>query len=294
MSLRLEILQVARLARLHLRDSADLVFEFLQSQLNQDGGFKDRSGKSDLYYTVFGVESLIALQVELPVERLDNYLRKFGSGDSLDLVHLSCLARCWASLPAGALPSQVRREILDRLHLFRSLDGGFNDTPQAARGTPYGCFLALGACQDLQAELPNPEGLTQCLASFRSQDGAFANQPQLTQGTTPASAAAVALLRHLGKPVPPAIAEWLLSRFYPRGGFFATSDAPIPDLLSTATALHALSGLKISFDHIREPCLDYLDTLWSSQGSFYGNWADTALDCEYTYYGLLALGHLAV
>jgi hypothetical protein len=71
-------------------------------------------------------------------------------------------------------------------------------------------------------------------------------------------------------------------------------EAPLPDLLSTATALHALAGLHADIANVREPCLDFLDTLWSSRGGFLGHWADDAVDCEYTYYGLLALGHLSL
>ena len=40
--------------------------------------------------------------------------------------------------------------------------------------------------------------------------------------------------------------------------------------------------------------LDFIDTLWTNRGGFYGNWTDDVLDCEYTYYGLLALGHLSL
>jgi len=35
-------------------------------------------------------------------------------------------------------------------------------------------------------------------------------------------------------------------------------------------------------------------SLWTSRGAFYGNWADDVADCEYTYYALLALGHLSL
>ena len=70
--------------------------------------------------------------------------------------------------------------------------------------------------------------------------------------------------------------------------------APIPDLLSTATALQALSGMKISIAGIQEACLDFVDSLWTNRGAFYGNWMDDTVDCEYTYYGLLALGHLSL
>jgi hypothetical protein len=45
---------------------------------------------------------------------------------------------------------------------------------------------------------------------------------------------------------------------------------------------------------LREPCLDFVDSLWTNRGGFYGTWADDAADCEYTYYALLALGHLSL
>ena len=68
----------------------------------------------------------------------------------------------------------------------------------------------------------------------------------------------------------------------------------MPDLLSTAVTLHALDGLQSDFAKLRDPILDYIDTLWTADGGFHGNWSDDTLDIEYTYYGLLALGHLAV
>jgi len=52
--------------------------------------------------------------------------------------------------------------------------------------------------------------------------------------------------------------------------------------------------LQARLDAVREPCLDFLNSLWSPRGAFRGSWVDDALDCEYTYYGLLALGHLSV
>ena len=85
----------------------------------------------------------------------------------------------------------------------------------------------------------------------------------------------------------------MLSRCSPEGGFFAVPAAPIPDLLSTATALHALRSMGASLDAVREPCLDFIQLLWTGGGSFCGSWADPTPDCEYTYYGLLALGSLA-
>src|SRR5256885_702512 len=94
------MLQVARLAPKLLGEAADSVVAFLRSQLNDDGGFKDRAGSSDLYYSVFGLEGLLALRADPPGTTVGNYLGTFASGEALDFVHLSCLARCWAALPA--------------------------------------------------------------------------------------------------------------------------------------------------------------------------------------------------
>ena len=58
MSLRLQMMQVARLAPRLLGDSTPLVEAFLVGEQNSDGGFRNRDGASDLYYTVFGLEGL--------------------------------------------------------------------------------------------------------------------------------------------------------------------------------------------------------------------------------------------
>jgi prenyltransferase beta subunit len=288
------MLQVARLAPKMLGESADVVVNFLRGQINPDGGFKDRAGNSDLYYTVFGLEGLAAMRADVPVARTIDYLRSFEAGGALDFVHLACLARGWAAMPRGTIDDSIKREILRRIESHRSADGGYDANPGASHGSLYGCFLALGAYQDLGDELPAPERMIGCIKSLRTADGGYANGRDFPAGLTPSTAAAATLLRQLGKPAPPEVGTWLRSRCRPEGGFFATPQAPLPDLLSTATALHALSGMHVDFADLKEPCLDFIDTLWNSGGAFYGTWEDDALDCEYTYYGLLALGHLSL
>lgn len=298
MSLRLEMLQVARLAPGVLGEAAALVREFLRGQQNPDGGFKDRAGQSDLYYTVFGLDALAALQAEADTASAARFVESFGSGEGLDFVHLCCLARCRAALglapvaaaSAGAVPEEIRR----RIEAFRTGDGGYHPAPGATSGTVYGAFLAFGAYQDLGRPLPDPLKLVRSLKRLETPDGAWANETGLKTGATNATAAAVTVLRNLRMPINPAVGEWLLARGHPQGGFVAAPGAPLPDLLSTATALHALAGLEVSFAHLKEACLDFVDSLWTNQGGFHGHWADDTLDCEYTFYALLALGHLSL
>jgi hypothetical protein len=287
------MLQVARLAPNALGEAADSVRGFLRSLLNADGGFNDRAGNPDLYYTAFALEGLIALR-ETPPPNVIPYLRSFDDGASLDFVHLACLARAWASVSADALDGRVRESIASRIESHRTPDGGYDSVPGTSHGTLYGCFLAWGAYQDLGREMPNPVLLVNCIQSLRADDGGYANQRNVPMGLTPSTAAAATLLRQLDQPAPRALGDWLLARCRAEGGFFATPMAPLPDLLSTATALHALAGMGVDFSAVKEPCLDFIDTLWSSKGGFYGTWEDDVLDCEYTFYALLALGHLSL
>lgn len=288
------MLQVARLSPKLLGDSADLVRDYLRSQLTPAGGFADRAGNPDLYYTVFGLEGLFALRADLPIAQVLGYLKSQGAGEQLDFVHLSCLCRCWAGMPKDEHKHIPTDAILSKAESFRSADGGYAQEPGQADGTIYGCFLALGAYQDLGRDLPDVAGVVNCVNRLRAEDGGYANQLDVPLGLTPSTAAAVTLLRQYHQPIPEGTGDWLLSRHAADGGFFATPMAPMPDLLSTATALHALAGLHVDLEPIREPCLDFIDTLWTSQGGFHGTWADDTLDVEYTYYGLLALGHLSV
>ena len=287
------MLQVARLAPTQLGESRELVVRFLREQLNPDGGFQDRSGNSDLYYTVFGLDALVALQAELPIEPSSAYLGRFGTGGGLDFVHLACLARAWATIQPRCENVPTER-LLDHLEAFRSADGGYAQVPGAAHGSVYAAFLALGAYEDLGSVPPDAARILKSLDRLRARDGSYANQPGLESGTTTTTAAAVLLMRHLDATIEREVGMWLLDRCHTRGGFFASARTPLPDLLSTATALHALSAMHVPIGGLQEPCLDFVDSLWTNRGGFHGSWVDDVLDCEYTYYGLLALGHLSI
>ncbi len=285
------MLQVARLSPKLLAEAAPLVGDFVRGQMNADGGFNDRAGVSDLYYTVFGLECLMALRADLPGAKVIPYLQMFGEGVRLDLVHLACLARCWADVKTTTTDAAA---IAERIERHRSGDGGYNASIAAQHGSVYGTFMAMGAYQDLKLPMPEQGRILECIAANQTEDGAYANHPEMPVGLTSATAAAVTMLRQMNQPVGDQVGKWLLERAHREGGFGAAPQAPIPDLLSTATALHALAGLHVDFESIKEQCIDFIDTLWTPRGSFFGHWGEDVLDCEYTYYGLLALGHLSL
>ena len=91
------MLQAARRAPRLLGDSAPLIGQFLRGQFAPTGGFVNRAGVADLYYTLFGVESLVALGEPLPLDTLTPWLQSF-TPESLDFIHACCLGRLASSL----------------------------------------------------------------------------------------------------------------------------------------------------------------------------------------------------
>lgn len=300
MSRRLQMLQVARLAQRTLGDAADLVTQFLERLALPDGSYANRDGKTDLYYTSFALDALAALD-RLPDGTralcTQQWLKAWGSGAELDFVHRCCLARAWASQPATTRPREQLTDLANSLASNRAADGGYATRGGSPGGTAYGCFLAVNALEDLgQPPLAaaEREAIIACLGKLRSDDGGWANAPGQPLGSTTATAAAIATLSSLEAEIPEEAGAFLLTQQHPAGGFLATPDTPMPDLLSTAVALHALDAVDAPWRKQQELVLDYLDSLWSAEGGFHGSWADDLIDAEYTYYGLVALGHASV
>ena len=295
MSLRLQLLQVARLAPRLLGDSTELAREFFRQQLSPGGAGLDRAGRPDLYYTIFALAGLQAMDTDVPRDKVEAFLHTHGDGASLDFVHLSALARCWAAVGRERMPRGLDQALLERLEAFRKPDGGYEGDAKLAHGTAYGAFVALGAYEDLGEKPPHLLKLIQSLKRLETPDGAWSNVPGARVGATNATAGAVTLIRYLGFPVNDRVGDWLLAQTHPQGGFLAAPGAPMPDLLSTATVLHSLAAMDRRLPgEVHERCLDFLDSLWDARGGFHGHWADEHLDAEYTFYGLLALGHLSL
>jgi hypothetical protein len=272
-----------------LADSTPAVADFLLSQIHEDGGFIGRRNRSDLYYTMFGLEATLALDAPIPKDKIKTYLSTFTDVNSLDLIHLACLIRASADL--NCLTRAARQEAIERLVPFRSADSGYNTIEDAQHASAYGTFIGLGLHQDLDLPIDNPADLIHALNSLAQNNGSYANEHTIAIGSVPATAAAVTILFELNQSIDPATTDWLLSQ-YADGGFRPFPAAPEPDLLSTATAIHALALAGLDLARIKHSCLEFIATL-RNNGGFKGTHTDNAADCEYTYYALLALGHLA-
>jgi hypothetical protein len=270
---------------------AERVRLFVASKQSSDGGYIGRAGGSDLYYGSFAVEILTALGVALPAAFCD-YVSSFGCGTGLDFMHAACLARCWARMP-GVMPAAGREELISTLEGCRSEDGNFHTVPGQRQGSATGTFLALQAFYDLGTEsLLGSDRLIVALEGLRSADGGYGNEPGMEKGTTLAAAGVLTLQAWLDAPVELDVASWLVGQQHAEGGFCASSEIGMPDLLTTATVLYALYVTGQGLRGIREVCECYVDGLMEDDGGYVGHWLDDTTDLEYTYYGLVALGVL--
>ena len=287
-----EMLKVATLARPELHEGIEEVADFVLSRIMPNGEFRGRSEAGDLYYTVFGMDCMLALGETLDTAKLTAYLSSFGNGTDLDLMHLGCLARCWSRLELVGLSSPDAISMLEKVEKYRSTDGGYCIEPGANHGSIYGCFMAYAAYQDLGMEIPNAEGIADSIEALRLKGGLYASERELKKSNTNAAVGALLLLGSLGRPVDGRVSEWLLDQCHEKGGFVAAPEVPIPDLVSTATALFALRSAGVDLGGVKKSCINFLGSVWEDNGGFAGNWMDSISDCEYTFYALLSMGCL--
>lgn len=286
--------RVSAMAAKALGPAKDSVVDFLWSRLDPCGGFLGRDGRPDIYYSSFALDCLSATDpAATDLKRTETWVQSLGTGDNLDFVHRTCLARCWARLPGLRVSRAMRKELAASLEICRAPDGGYNTTPTPAAGSVTGTFFALGAYDDLDLLPPSPLKALTSLERLGTPDGAYGNDPGQAQGTTLATAGVAILNARLHRRTDPRVMPWLRARCHCEGGFLASPGAPLPDLLSTATALFAFHTQEIALDAPGiTACLGFIESLQEPSGGFCGQWTDDTADTEYTFYALLSLGCL--
>ena len=234
-----------------------------------------------------------ALNAPVPINKTAAWLAALGGGEDLDFVHLGALARCWAAVGTDAMPPRVGQAILKRLEEIPHSPMAVT-IPTASTAPPTARSSPLGRTKTWSKRRPHPIQLARSLDKLRSADALGAMRPANRRARSTPPLAQSFSYRALGLPVRAEVGDWILAQEHPLGGFLAAPGAPMPDLLSTATALHALACLDRRLNsEVHEASLDFIDTLWSARGGFHGQLADEAFwTPEYTFYGLLALGHL--
>jgi hypothetical protein len=258
------------------------VFQFLKSQQNADGGFKDRGGRSDLYYSLFGMMLLKGSPLNPPKGDLTD-----GSSEMLHLrqfiIHQTSskipgfIEECCLCLLQKELKINRISRTKTLLKLTRSFWKERNSINLSYRS--FVLFLTLDAVLPFR-------GLLQRFS------GKMLSRVEVNEHS-PCSeiAAKVFLLRMLGKN--DFDEQQLLRSFASEsGGFRAFRHLKHADMLSTAVALFALKNADCDIRLLTPGCLDFIQQNFIN-GAFLSGDGDQTTDLEYTFYGLLALGTLA-
>jgi len=241
---------------------------FVQRKQTPQGGFADRAGKCDLYYSLFGYYLADALVIPGVTPLLKHYIKKVVCETTLSGVNLYCGAILYVKLHGfDAYSERLKNQIVSVM------------AKSDLQHPEYANFLGIMALYYLE-DFMNIKRILQPYKSHTFQD----NLP------CPVLAATIVLLEIAGK-TGPENQKKLYSFYRSRGGFAAFNYAPSEDLLSTAVALYSLNFMSADMRMIKPECMSFIDGLYNN-GGFMSMPTDNEIDVEYTFYGLLALGSL--
>lgn len=301
-------------------EAFELVRSFILSKIDADGGFVDRSGKADPYYTVFGLTLAYVFDIKPDIKAFTHFLNDWQNKNKVDFVHAISIVRCNYLLEAikyagnlGALSRFVskmsfsrkdiskvigkriavkQKQVLNLLNDYKVKSGGYNHLKKNEESASvYANFLIYGMFEDLNINKPENKLLAESILELQLFNGSFVNHPGSKQGIASNTAAGIILLFENGYPVDNST-NWLKDQIGPAGGFFAGEEVPVADILSTATSLLALSLTGTATDKIISQAINFVNLHWDESGGFFGSVADQIPDVEYTFYALLAVGLL--
>ncbi len=300
-----------RLGRLKKRTVGDGIpdlgkqSEYLASLQLACGGFPDREGEPDLYYTAFGLRGMALLGV-LDLERatragqwLAGHLNSQATVVDLHALVESSLLVSLAGAPdplSTASPDWQAR-LADLLQTFRTNDGGYGKVPWAASGSTYHSFLVALTHPLMGRKVPDVPSLLSFLSGRERADGGWVEAPAMRKSGANPTAAALGLRQMLDSPLEPGRLEqtavFLDSLAGTDGGYRANSSIPLSDTLSSFTVAWSLDQHGLA-ERIRTTALArYLEMVALPSGGFRAGVWDAGDDVEYTFYGLglLALVH---
>ncbi len=245
--------------------------QFVASLQKPDGGFSDRAGQSDLYYSLFAHFILKSAGSVGYQQKLKLFVAEKGKQRGVHLVDLCCLAILHKELN-GTSFAGFNYLVSALRYLKPSKYGG-------ARSYSYFLlFLALDV-------YGFNNGLVRWLARRFYRDEAVKDLP------CPALAAQIVFKNQLGHRVQND-GNLLLPYFDDRLGFKVFPETEKADLLSTSVALVALKTSGANLILVAPACLRLAEANFLD-GAFLSGDGDPHRDTEYTFYGLLALGVLA-
>lgn len=270
-------------------DAIERMRHFLTERKSVGEAFVNKGGEPDIYYTSFGWALAYVLGLSLDREVMRRYLESLDQA-LMDLVHYAAYRRCeliqrFFNVPewlTGHMPIIGNWANPVSVHPFNVVD-----YPNQDPDSPYSRFIYRGCLEDCGQEID--QRTLNCFAAYRVANGGFSNRRGDLVASVNATAAALMVIGQEDGYRKNDDLDYLLHVQDPSGGFRADTTAPVPDLLSTATALFALRCYGAS--PLVSP-RDFIEAHWLDNGGFGATLWDEEGDVEYLFYGLLALGSL--
>lgn len=271
------------------------VLQFLLSQQNPDGGFRDRGGRSDLYYSLFGgmmlrawsvgqrawspksedrrpkTEATLTELVEGTIQKLRQFIVRQSTANVPGFIEKCCLVLLQKELKTGKY-SQIKALI----SLGRSFWKERHSINLSYRS--FVLFLTLDAVLPIRGLL-------------RMTSKRMLAQTTIDTNSPCSEVAARVFLQRMMNQDGLDEQEVLKSFACKSGGFKAFAHLDQADMLSTAVALFALNFAGSDLRLLKPGCLDFIQQNYA-EGAFLSGDGDPTTDVEYTFYGLLALGVL--
>jgi hypothetical protein len=250
---------LARSVKILDAQTIEEIKSFIKSQQTAAGGFADRGGNCDLYYSLFGFYIAEALEIEEVKPALKVYVKNIIEQEDLAGIYIKCAVILYIKLfGSSTLPTVLRKH--DDL------------------ASQYSDFI------NLLADYYSKDYISLLLISQKLK------KIKLNAAMPCSVISAGLILQHVnGKQD---AEPWQLMKSYYKSGSFSTfSKTAHGDLLSTGVALYALGFAGSDLSIIKPDCLNYIDALYS-EGGFCATSFDDVSDVEYTFYGLLGLGAL--
>ena len=241
---------------------------FIRNSQHPEGGFINRAGKPDFYYSLFGVWISQALGLEDVLENHRKFIinSKTRQKNTIDTFAFLLIQMLLLNQNTGN-PSLVK---LLRLAFFESRQTSFH----------YRLFLFMLV---LDARYGNP------LIFYPACPVLWLYK---LPAESPCSIHAALLVTKKKVKLKTQYETKQIFSFYEEGkGFKAFRDLKEGGLLSTAVALFALKTTGADLRLLAPGCFDFIGQCYC-EGAFLAGNGDSFSDLEYTFYGLLALGTL--
>lgn len=267
------------------REAQSRIADFVSSQRTDEESFRDKRGKPDIYYTLFGWMLSYVLGIRLNKDKMTAYLAAQDI-EQMDLIHYAATIRCrqLCDLMAGGKSRFLLRS-------FSSLDikelNDFESVPHNDPQSPYSQYIWLSLLEDTGHQIKDKEKVLQSLSRYQLSDGGFSNLLNSGVASTNATVAALAVIGELEQYKMHPGMSYLKQLQQETGGFCAVQGSPLPDLLSTATSLFILRCYGSAPIY---SAASFIEAHWLEMGGFSATILEESSDVEYTFYGLLALG----